>query len=67
MEEWRSIKSYEGIYEVSSWGRVRSVDRYIKHKTPQGEPCESFRSGVVLRAWSDKDGYKMVALRKTAR
>lgn len=27
MEEWKPIKDYEGIYEVSSWGRVRSLDR----------------------------------------
>lgn len=26
-EEWRSIAGYEGIYEVSSLGRVRSLDR----------------------------------------
>lgn len=28
-EEWRPIPDYEGIYEVSGHGRVRSVDRYI--------------------------------------
>ena len=26
-EIWRSIKDYEGLYEVSSWGRVRSLKR----------------------------------------
>ena len=26
-EEWRSIAGYEGIYEVSSMGKVRSLDR----------------------------------------
>jgi len=30
-EEWREIKGYEGIYEISNLGRVRSVDRYIEH------------------------------------
>lgn len=30
MEEiWKPIKGYEGIYEVSSYGRVRSLDRYV--------------------------------------
>ena len=28
IEEWRPIVGYEGLYEVSSYGRVRSVDRY---------------------------------------
>lgn len=27
METWRSVKGYEGKYEVSDLGRVRSVDR----------------------------------------
>lgn len=29
-EEWRSVVGYEGSYEVSSNGRVRSVDREIR-------------------------------------
>lgn len=27
-EQWKAIKGYEGIYEVSNLGRVRSLDRY---------------------------------------
>lgn len=27
-EEWRSIKGYEGKYEVSSFGRVKSLSRF---------------------------------------
>lgn len=29
MEQWRKIKGFEGLYEVSSEGRVRSLDRYV--------------------------------------
>lgn len=32
-EEWKSINGYESCYEVSSTGKVRSVDRTIKRKT----------------------------------
>ena len=28
MEEWKSIPGYEGLYEVSSYGRVKSLERY---------------------------------------
>ncbi len=27
MEIWKDIKGYEGLYQVSSEGRVRSIDR----------------------------------------
>ena len=30
-EIWKEIKGFEGLYEVSNLGRVRSLDRYIKH------------------------------------
>ena len=29
MEEWREVKGYEGLYEVSNYGNVRSVDRIL--------------------------------------
>lgn len=31
-EEWRSVVGYEGYYEVSSLGRVRSVERVVVDK-----------------------------------
>lgn len=32
MEYWKDIKGYEGIYQVSNMGRVRSVDRYVYNR-----------------------------------
>ena len=29
MEQWKEISGYEGLYEVSSHGRVRSLDRWV--------------------------------------
>ncbi len=31
-EIWRDIKGYEGTYQVSNWGRVRSIDREVVFK-----------------------------------
>lgn len=45
-EEWRVIPGYEGYYEVSSEGRVRSVDRVL----PDGRT----RAGKVLRQSTTK-------------
>ena len=30
IEEWRPVVGYEGLYEVSSLGRVRSLDRWVR-------------------------------------
>lgn len=32
-EEWKDIQGFEGKYQVSSLGRVKSVDRILPHKT----------------------------------
>lgn len=31
-EEWRDIKGYEGYYQVSNLGKVRSVDRITNNR-----------------------------------
>ena len=31
-EVWKDIKGYEGLYQVSSFGRVRSLDRTVQCK-----------------------------------
>lgn len=31
-EEWKTINGYEGLYEVSNMGRVRSLDRKVIYK-----------------------------------
>lgn len=31
-EEWRPITKYEGLYEVSNFGCVRSLERVIKQQ-----------------------------------
>lgn len=30
-EVWKPIPGYEGLYEVSSWGNVRSLDKLVYH------------------------------------
>jgi hypothetical protein len=58
MEEiWRDIEGYEGLYQVSNLGRVRSLDRIEKYG-------HSFRkrNGRILKSIRDKDGYQSVTL-----
>ncbi len=32
MERWRNVIGYEGLYQVSNLGRVRSLDRVVPHR-----------------------------------
>lgn len=47
MEEWKSIRGYEGLYEISSLGRVRSLDRKVK--VNYGIEHYKTLKGVVLK------------------
>ena len=56
-EEWRPIEGYEGLYEVSNTGRVRSLDRYVRSKS------KSYRlqKGSILSPFTT-NGYLCVIL-----
>lgn len=64
-EKWRSVVGYEGLYEVSDKGRVRSVVRYKEYisKTTQQPSTLSF-GGKYLKGSYNKDGYHVVSLSK---
>jgi len=44
MEKWKPIKGFEGCYEVSDEGRVRSIDRIVTFKDGR----TNRRKGIVL-------------------
>lgn len=46
-EEWMSVEGFEGTYQVSNLGRVRSLDRV----------SEFVQSGRrIYREWKEKNG-----------
>lgn len=59
-EVWKPVKNYEGIYEVSNYGNVRSVDRHIPHR----EGVADFFKGKMLKPYKRKRGYLTVCLYK---
>ena len=61
VEEWRDIKGYEGEYQVSDWGRVKSVDRVVNYLTKLGKPSERPLKGKILKQWW-RDRYLCVGL-----
>lgn len=58
MEEWRDIEGYEGIYQVSNEGRVKSLERVQIYNDGQVHKYKS----KILKQTQDKDGYLMVCL-----
>lgn len=56
IEIWKPVVRYEGLYEVSSYGRVRSLDKI----TTDGRKIK----GKILKGKIDKGGYLLVTLCK---
>lgn len=56
-ESWRTVPGYEGLYEASDRGRIRSIDRIVPHPV-QGSHR---RRGLVLKQVPN-NGYLFVKL-----
>ena len=52
-EEWRDIKGYEGRYQVSNLGRVKSLDR----ETVKSDGVIQHTKGKVLKPFLSATGY----------
>lgn len=57
-EVWKVIPKYEGSYEVSNQGRVRSLDRYVE-RSSNGR---RLFKGQILKLGKDFGGYSIVGL-----
>lgn len=54
-EVWRNVPGYEGFYEVSNWGRVKSVKRVVGKK--------HIRESILSQRLN-RQGYPVVSLTK---
>lgn len=63
-ETWKPIPNYEGLYEVSNYGRVRACTREIKYKNKRGTEITRFCKGKDLVARKGANGYLYVELWK---
>lgn len=58
IEYWKPIPGYEGLYEVSSFGRVRSLDRWVKYSNGKLR----LHKGKILILNKTKCGYYIIGL-----
>lgn len=62
MVEWRAIPGYEGQYEVSACGQVRSLDRIVTQGNRWGSTSSRFAKGQIIKPSLDSSGYAQVSL-----
>ena len=63
MEEiWKDIKGYEGLYQVSNLGRVRSLGHHIRQRNNSKKLCK----GQILKPYLNNKGkgYYIIGLSK---
>ena len=56
-EIWKDVVGYEGLYEVSNFGRVKNLDQL---RMPQN----AFHKAKILKPHLDKDGYPRIGMTK---
>ena len=60
MEEWKDIEGYEGLYQISNKGRVRSLERYVRGR---GDSIQKVKGGIKS-VYKMSDGYYGVTLNR---
>lgn len=58
-EQWKNIKGFEGVYQISNLGRVKSLERFYM-KT---ENVKVLVKEKILKGWNNGEGYVAVDLR----
>ena len=56
IETWNNIPNYEGLYEVSTSGEVRSLDKFVKYKDGRNR---FYKSKILKKCINDR-GYLCV-------
>lgn len=62
-ELWKDIEEFEGYYQVSTWARVRSLDRWVTYKDGRSRLCKSF----ILPLRKNHKGYLRANLSKNGK
>ena len=63
-EEWKEVLGFEGFYEVSNIGRVRSLDRRAERLGKFGQPSHNMYKSKLVTMWITESGYLRLTLNK---
>jgi len=64
-ETWVKIPGYDGAYEVSNFGQVRSIDRLVKHVAAKTRlETQALLPGRILSQGLGTNGYLGISLSK---
>ena len=66
-EEWKDIKGFEGRYQVSNMGRVKSLARYVTIRNKVGGLTDRPVPERIISTNKTKRGYLIVTLCKDAK
>jgi hypothetical protein len=61
-EIWKDIPGYEGLYQASSRGNIKSLDRFVVKKNRWGTTTKELRKGRILAHIKTNGGYWRVTL-----
>lgn len=64
MEYWLPVQGYEGLYEVSDKGRVKSLDRCVAQISKHGTLMTRIYHGKILKPRVGSKGYAYLQLSK---
>lgn len=67
MERWKDIRGYEGIYQISNMGRVKSVERKVWYKAGYERSIPERILRLTPHSKSERDWYYVVTLSKSGR
>lgn len=62
MEIWKDIAGYEGLYQVSNFGRVKSIDRVVLQKDAHGGYAKFHYKSKILELPINSEGYNQLKL-----
>jgi len=64
MEIWKEIQGFEGLYEISTYGRIRTVEKMQRYLLRNKQPAQRRIPAHLLSTQLNNRGYRIVHIYK---